>query len=182
MKRKAPKTPLSNVRPIGARALKSAIDTLRPHLAGAEVLELFAGQGRFGISCLDEGAAQITFVEKDAKTASELKTALAREAPRTRVLVDDVFNFVGRIETKFDIVFADPPFEMWEGNFAERLTEAAVRVLGPAGIFLVKHPKRVLPWPPNPTSEEGDLRRFPLQFWKTSPFGESSLLYLRHST
>lgn len=158
------------MRPIGARALKSAIDTLRPWLTDATVLDLYAGQGRFGVSALEEGAACVTFVEKNPHLASDLRKATERDRERRQVFARDVMDFLGDGETTFDIIFADPPFAAWSATFAASLFRAVARRLAPGGFFLVKHPSRVVASVP----AEG------YKPWKSTAFGESQLLYFKY--
>jgi 16S rRNA (guanine966-N2)-methyltransferase len=161
------------VRPIGARALKSAIDSLRPWLAESRVLDLFAGQGRFGLATLEEQVTEVIFVEKDSKTASELKKDADRlHKDRARVEVSDAFVFMGKARERgqhFDIIFADPPFPIWNDNFSKKLAGAVLPLLTPNSIFLVKHPARMLP--SLPTYGFTELKR--------TQFGESMLIYLK---
>jgi 16S rRNA (guanine966-N2)-methyltransferase len=164
------------VRPIGARALKSAIDTLRPRLFEASVLDLFAGQGRFGIAASEEGISSVTFVEKDRKTAAELKLAISAprfpKEPNAKVVCQDAAIFLEQTQEKFDIVFADPPFPLWSETFEKSLLSAVTRVLKAGSIFLVKHPSRMLPC--------SEFSRLTLN--KESEFGESRLLYFSYET
>jgi 16S rRNA (guanine966-N2)-methyltransferase len=144
------------------------MDTLRPWLTDASVLDLYAGQGRFGISALEEGAKGCLFIEQHARTARELESAL--EASDSKVLSTDVFRFLESTAEHFDIVFADPPFSLWNKEYEIKLLTRVVKVLNPGSIFLVKHPKRVVLSSP---SED-------LKHWKTSVFGESGLTYFRY--
>ncbi|MBY0369392.1 RsmD family RNA methyltransferase [bacterium] len=170
MKKKRPENP--SLRPIGARALTSAGDTLRPLLPGARVLELFAGQGRFGLMALEEGAAWVSFVEKDLRTAQALRKSLPPDA-LARVFIDDAMVWCKPDgEPLFDIVFADPPFPLWEAGFDRALAACVKTKLAPESIFLVKGPTRMLPSGPFPG----------LSFWKHSKFGESTLSYFRRAT
>jgi 16S rRNA (guanine966-N2)-methyltransferase len=159
-------------RPIGARALKSTLDTLRPWLNGSEVLDLFAGEGRFGIAALGEKACNVTFVEINPKTASSLSQQVS--APdRFKIVCQDVFIFLektARSDQRFDIVFADPPFPFWNPEFSEKLYQSVSQVLNPGAIFLVKHPERVLPSLPS----QG------YSLWKSTRFGEATLIYFRY--
>lgn len=158
------------MRPVGARALKSAIDTLRPWLAGATVLDLFSGQGRFGLSALEEGAELVVFVEKDARLAADLKKRTEKAADNRDVRAQDAFGFLAAEPRKFDIIFADPPFALWDETFARKLYAAVAQVANTGSIFLVKHPTRVVA-----------SRSFPgFTFWKSSEFGESRLLYFKY--
>ena len=158
----------SSVRPITARALKSITDSLRPWLSEARVLDLYAGHGRFGISALEEGAAGVDFVEKDRKNAKLLSADLIRWKEKTTVYSEDVFSFLEN-ENFYDIIFADPPFPLWNPEFAEKLFQKVTPRLNPEAIFLVKCPKRMV------ISQQLG----PLSFWKDSTFGESLFCYYR---
>jgi 16S rRNA (guanine966-N2)-methyltransferase len=169
---KEKKTPSSQLRPVGARALKSATDRLRPWLAGSRVLDLYAGQGRFGRSTLEEDAREVVFVELNSRTARELEELTAREADRRRVINQDVFHYLARGAevARYDLVFADPPFPFWSPEFEKKLMTAVIPWLAPEAIFLVKHPSGVLLSPAD----------FGLTLWKDSLFGESRLSYLKY--
>ncbi len=165
---------INEVRPIGARVLKSAIDSLRPYLFEASVLDLFAGQGRFGITTSEEGISCVTFVEKDRQTTSELRSFVSgRQFPKNvkaTILCQDVFTFLENSKETFDVVFADPPFPLWNKDFENRLFTAVIKALKPGSIFLVKHPSRMLP-----CSQLGELTQM-----KLSDFGESRLIYFKY--
>jgi 16S rRNA (guanine966-N2)-methyltransferase len=162
----------SEIRPIGARALKSAIDTLRPWLPQSRVLDLFAGLGRFGIATLKEEAGLVTFVEVNSKAAESLRRAIHRDRDRARVERSEVFAFLKKAKEDrelFDIVFADPPFPLWNESFAQMLSSSVLDVVNSESIFLVKHPARMLP----------SLATYGFAEWKTTRFGESKLIYLK---
>ncbi len=163
---------LPGLRPIGARALKSAIDTIRPWIEGAEVVDLFSGKGRLGLAALEEGAKSVIFVENNAATLKELSSSFKGDLSRVRFVKSDALRFLLTTASKdqrFDIVFADPPFPLWNEKFTLELQNAVLSVLRPNSIFLVKHPTRVVPSPPIPG----------LSAWKETLFGESRLLYFR---
>ncbi len=153
------------LRPIGARALKSASDTLRPYLSGSICLDLYAGLGRWGQMALREGATEVTFVEKAPPTARNLSKALSKE-PRAKVVNADTDRFLGASAKRpHDIVFADPPFPFWNEAFSQGLCDAVKPWLGADCIFLVKHPSRVV------------LSAAGFVLWKQTGFGEATLTY-----
>lgn len=159
------KTENPELRPIGARALKSASDTLRPYLAGSVCLDLYAGQGRLGQMALREGALEVTFVEKSPPTARELSKALAKET-RAKVVNADTDRFLkATLKKPHGIIFADPPFPFWNEGFSKALCEAIEPWLDVDGIFLVKHPNRVV------------LSAAGFALWKQTGFGEATLTY-----
>lgn len=160
-----------DLRPITGRALQSIKDTLRPYFAEARVLDLYAGQGRFAMTAMNEGAKEVVMVEKDSKTARALREAMEKYEG-VRVLCEDALHYVKRAsrDEKFDVVMADPPFRLWTEEFAAKLIEGVIGVLRPGAIFLVRYPKKMLV----------SLPVRGLGHCKTSVFGESELLYLAY--
>ena len=165
---------MQEVRPIGARPLKSAIDTLRPYLQGASVLDLYAGQGRFGIAAADEGISRVDFVENSTQTALALSAhCRSKKFPGTvawQVHRLDALEYLANTMANFDVVFADPPFPLWKLSYDTKLLSAILRVLNQSAILLVKHPSRMV------ACSEVDS----LKLWKETVFGESRLLYFEH--
>lgn len=152
------------------------MDTLRPYLCQAKILDLYAGQGRLGFSAAKEGATEVTFVESNVKTLSDLK-----ENAKHPLLKNSAFHFHKKEalsfleelrEPDFDLVFADPPFSDWENTFADTLLTHLVKAMKSSSISLVKHPARVVISSPVE----------PLQLWKRTVFGESALTYFKYGT
>lgn len=163
-----------SLRPVGARALKSAMDTLRPFLAGAQVLDLFAGQGRFSFSALQEGASAALLIEKNPRTARELEGLRPKKIPQERkstILRKDVWDFLDKPKGDlYDIVFADPPFQDWSAELEQRLFSLLAKFSKPGTILLVKYPKQML----LSSSHSG------FKLWKINHFGESQLAYFTY--
>lgn len=161
-------------RPVGARALKSAIDTLRPWLPESRVLDLYAGSGRFGLAALEEGAARVVFVERSAK----LTEAIRRDVPaalseKVEIAQLDALSHLAtlsRNQEKFDLLFVDPPFDLWDETFASALARELQAIAAEQAILLVKYPARMVVF----------LRFQHLTPWKSVAFGESKLLYFRN--
>ena len=82
-------------------------------VAGARVLDLYAGSGALGIEALSRGAASCDFVERDARNAALIKEnlGLADVADRGRVHRVDVPRAPGRVGEPCSLVLADPPYE-----------------------------------------------------------------------
>lgn len=133
-------------RPTSDRVKEALFSALAPRLAGARVLDLYAGSGALGIEALSRGARQAVFVEQDRQAAAVIARNLADlglEDGHVRAL--DVARY-GRVsdDGPFDVVLADPPYEVATscvgGHVAQlhasgRLAPAAVVVIerrGPA--------------------------------------------------
>ena len=79
-------------------------------LAGATVLDAFAGTGALGLEALSRGAAHVTFFEQDRAALAALRANIAacRAEDRCIVLSIDALRIPGG--EKADIVFLDPPY------------------------------------------------------------------------
>jgi len=87
---------------------------LQPRIAGARVLDLFAGSGALGLEALSRGAAQVTFVEKNRPAAEAIKTVTREwEEPNSQVVCASALAWLEEsvAERPFDIVFLDPPYD-----------------------------------------------------------------------
>jgi 16S rRNA (guanine966-N2)-methyltransferase len=80
-------------------------------IAGATVIDLFAGSGAFGIEALSRGAAGATFVDRDRQSVATIRANLAalRLDERATVVAADALRWLGRA-TPVDLVLCDPPY------------------------------------------------------------------------
>lgn len=106
----------AGVRPTADRVREAIFDVLS-HLdaiAGAEVLDGFAGSGALGIEALSRGAGSVTFVESDRRVLAGLEANLASTGfvahPGVRVVVGDLIGFLAGGRRRFDLVLLDPPY------------------------------------------------------------------------
>src|SRR5215813_11472643 len=60
----------AGVRPTAQRVKDAVFNSLAARVAGARVLDLFAGTGRLGMEALTRGAAEAVFVERDPRHAA----------------------------------------------------------------------------------------------------------------
>lgn len=113
------------VRPTSERvreALFNALGSLDA-IAGATVLDLFAGTGALGIEALSRGASTATFVDADPRAVAVIKENLTSTglAERGRVVQADALRYLaGGPPAMVDIAFADPPyaFDGWPALLA----------------------------------------------------------------
>jgi 16S rRNA (guanine966-N2)-methyltransferase len=138
-------------RPTADRVRVTLFDVIGPAVAGARVLDLFAGTGAVGIEALSRGAARVVLVERDQSALRALRANLATlgaSRAAARVLAGDVLQLlptVGAEEGTFDFVFIDPPYgTTLAGRTLEAL--AAARVCRDGSEVVVQHSMRtVLP-------------------------------------
>ncbi len=101
----------ATIRPTPDRVRETLFNWLGASIRGAQCLDLFAGSGALGLEALSRGAAHVTFVERDAVAARELRMRLAQwQAADARVERCDALHYLAGEARPFDIVFLDPPF------------------------------------------------------------------------
>lgn len=99
------------VRPTQDMQRETMFNVLHKFARTDACLDLFAGSGSLGLEALSRGVASATFVERSAKTATVLRHTLADFTPTATVVNQDVFVWLKKPPvTKFNLVFADPPF------------------------------------------------------------------------
>jgi 16S rRNA (guanine966-N2)-methyltransferase len=148
-------------RPTSDRAREALFSILRD-VAGAAVLDLYAGTGALGIEALSRGAASAIFVESGAPALVALRKnldALDLRA-RARILGQPVARALAEVAAAgpFDLVFIDPPYVLVRDVPAAvgRLC-AAPNALGPDVRVVLEHGSRD-PAPDLPGLERGPTR------------------------
>jgi 16S rRNA (guanine966-N2)-methyltransferase len=135
--------PKRGVRPTMDRVKAAIFSSLGEAIIGARVLDLFAGSGALGIEALSRGAASAIFVEDDRQSAEAIKKNLAKTNLKGRVRHQDAFDFLRQPSNaeKFQIIFADPPYERvrYESQTEKLLNNASLpKLLEPNGIFVLE--------------------------------------------
>ena len=168
--------PRRGVRPTMDRVKAAIFSSLGEAIIGARVLDLFAGSGALGIEALSRGAASAVFIENDRQSAEAIEKNLVKTNLQGRVRDQDVFDFLRQRSNaeKFQIIFADPPYERLQNgeSYTEKLlnNEDLPQLLEPDGLFVLeKRPGEGLP---------------EMQFWRLvrqKAYGATEVLFLTKS-
>ena len=87
----------------------------RMDLEGIDMLDLFAGTGGIGIECISRGAREVTAVEIAHVQQNWIISCCKQLGIRNlSVIRGDVFKFLSACRTKYDLIFADPPYALEE--------------------------------------------------------------------
>lgn len=129
-----------DVRPTPDRVKESLFQILESRLAGARVLDLFAGSGALGIEALSRGAREVVFNDISKESLQTLRKNLTLTGERGEIFNLPFEACLMRLLDKFDLIFCDPPYaEM----YAERiLTLVAERDLLKEGGLVVYESER----------------------------------------
>jgi 16S rRNA (guanine966-N2)-methyltransferase len=129
-----------SVRPTTDRVREAWMSAIGDRLRGARVLDLFAGSGALGLEALSRGAESVVLVERSRGALRVIEANVDQLGARdeTRIVADDVFRFLKRVEEPYDIALADPPYG--DGS-ASRLVERFVEAPFAHELWL-EHPVR----------------------------------------
>jgi 16S rRNA (guanine966-N2)-methyltransferase len=137
--------PKHGVRPTMDRVKAAIFSSLAHRIPGARVLDLFAGTGALGIEALSRGAASAVFVDQDRQSTLVIEKNLAKTKLEGRVRHQEVFRFLEQAAAreKFDIIFADPPYDKMETgeSSTDKLlaNQRLADLLGPGGVFVLEN-------------------------------------------
>ncbi len=101
-----------DLRPTLGRTRETLFNWLRGELEGAACLDLFAGSGVLGFEALSQGAAHVTFVERDGRTVRALQdnAAALSATDHCTIVRGDALRYLSSGDRAYDVVFLDPPF------------------------------------------------------------------------
>lgn len=107
--------PKGALRPTQDKVRQALFSSLGEAVAGARVLDLFAGSGAVGFEAWSRGAEFVCFVEQDARAAEVIRrNAVAFGLPKDvyQIIKADVAAVLARplFPEPFTLIFADPPY------------------------------------------------------------------------
>lgn len=162
------------LRPTSDR-VKEALFNILPHdLSGFRVLDLFAGTGNLSVEALSRGATEAVLIDASREAGKVIRENLQALgfSDKSRVWVAPVLKstrVLSRRREKFDLIFADPPYEKdWVGKALRAVAQE--KLLGEAGAFVVEHSVR-----------EGVEKNYgPLMLCDQRRYGATLLSFFRH--
>jgi 16S rRNA (guanine966-N2)-methyltransferase len=163
-----------DTRPTSDRAregLFATISSIAGPLAGARVLDLYAGSGAVGLEALSRGAEHVLLVEHGARAARVIRQNIeVIGLPGAAVIADRVERVLARgpapaggqvgtapaggqdgtAQGRYDVVFADPPYALADAEVSRILILLAEQGwLAPGALVIVERATRSGPvtWP-----------------------------------
>ncbi|MDA9736086.1 RsmD family RNA methyltransferase, partial [Candidatus Marinimicrobia bacterium] len=121
-------------------------------------LDIFAGSGIIGFEAASRGAKNVTFVEINKRYLNKIiSNSKNFDYDQFNFMARDAHRFIKKSEN-FDIIFADPPYELYDLNI---FVENALKKLNKGGMLIIECSS-------NETLEGFD---------KIAKFGDTNLLY-----
>jgi 16S rRNA (guanine966-N2)-methyltransferase len=119
------------VRPATDYIREAVFSSLAAFIPNATVLDLFAGTGAYALESLSRGAKAATCVDLHAgsdldSNAQAVAKSMKLPSLALKIITGDATKPI-KTEEKYDIVFADPPWELWETRGVEIAQNAVDR-------------------------------------------------------
>lgn len=139
-----PQVDEGTVRPTPDRVREAVFSMLIHHLAGAKVLDLFAGSGGHGFEAISRQAQMVTFVEKDPEVAAIIKQNISDLglSSQCSIEISDCRDFLEKSKILADIIFLDPPYTI---TLDEPFFDKVLDHLEPDGVIVFRCFKKELP-------------------------------------
>lgn len=132
------------VRPTTDMSKESLFNILNNRLdfEGLKVLDLFAGTGNISYEFGSRGAASMTAVDGDFGCIKFIKQTAAEFDFNISAVKSDVKKFLQGSKAAYDIIFADPPYNM-EQKLFEEIVHLVFdnNVLADGGLMIIEHSK-----------------------------------------
>jgi len=136
------------IRPTPDAMRERCFAVLGDRVAGARVLDLYAGTGAVGIEALSRGAAGVVFVDAHRSSARLISSNLESLGigqdlgsiilrPAVRAIAE-----LARSHLIFDLVWADPPFEVWQDGLVALGAAVAASLTGKDATLCLECPER----------------------------------------
>jgi 16S rRNA (guanine966-N2)-methyltransferase len=149
--------PGRRTRPTSDR-VREALFSMLGDVAGASVLDLFAGTGALGIEALSRGAERAVFVERDGAVADVLRRNLRElgvgdeRAEVRRAGVAEALRTARERREKYDLVLIDPPYSQ-ASSWGAQLGPLLAPLLNPGARVVAESDRRA------PLRLEGPVER-----------------------
>jgi len=130
----------SAIRPTSEKIRMAVFNTLRDIISHSTVLDIFAGSGAIGIEALSRKASSVDFIEKDRQLCKLIKETLTyiNQQHLCHVIQGNATTILNQLDSKYDIIFADPPYDYNNKEAILSLIEKS-ELLNPEGMIILEH-------------------------------------------
>jgi 16S rRNA (guanine966-N2)-methyltransferase len=139
------RVPAAVTRPTSDRVREALFSSLQAvtELAGARVLDLFAGSGALGLEALSRGAARAVLVDSSPAAAKVLEhNGRAVGLPGAQVRRQACTAYLQGPAEPFDLVLLDPPYDLPTEEVSQLLTALTSGWLAPGAVVVVERGSR----------------------------------------
>lgn len=107
-----------------------------------KVLDLFSGTGNISFEFASRGTKNITAVDGHYGCVKWINTTSKQLDAPIQAIKSDVYKYLGKTQQRFDIIFADPPYDFEKEKFEEIINLVFEKeLLEENGLLVVEHSK-----------------------------------------
>jgi 16S rRNA (guanine966-N2)-methyltransferase len=132
------------VRPTTDMSKEALFNVLNNHFNfdGLKILDLFSGTGNISFEFASRGSDNITSVDQDFGCVKFIKQIAQEYDFNIAAIKSDVFKFIEKSNSVYDIIFADPPYGLDQATF-EKIVIAIFEkeLLNEEGMMIIEHSK-----------------------------------------
>ena len=109
---------------------------------GLKVLDLFSGTGNISYEFASRGSNNITCVDADFGCVKFIKQTASEYDFDIAAIKSDVFGFIDKCKSSYDIIFADPPYALDQKTFNKIVISIFEKeLLNEDGMMVIEHSK-----------------------------------------
>ena len=131
---------IDGTRPTMDRVKESIFSTIQDYIKESTILDLFAGSGQLGIEAISNGAKSCYFIDNNKEVINVLNKNInnLNISNKSKVFLSDWKKFLNNTNTKFDIIFIDPPYKY---NVYEKILEKIIslNLLNKNGLIIIEY-------------------------------------------
>jgi len=131
-------------RPTTDFAREGIFNVLNNHVqwSNTKVLDLFSGTGAFSLECFSRGATEILAIDMQPLHVRFINENFTKfDANNAHAMRQDVFKWIPQASEQFDLIFADPPYDL-PGLIKLPKLILESTLLSSNGLLIVEHGKR----------------------------------------
>lgn len=144
---KAPKNLPNYTRPTTGKVKESLFNIIsnKYNINEIAVLDLFSGSGNISFEFSSRGCNDILAIDNDYRCIKFIKeTAITLEL-KIDTKKNDYLDFLNKNDKKFDLIFADPPYNFELEKYLEILKLVKERdILNDNGVIIIEHSSKIL--------------------------------------
>lgn len=132
------------VRPTTDMGKEALFNVLNHHfnLSELTILDLFAGTGNISYEFASRGAESVVSVDGDYGCVNFIKKTAKEFDLNILPLKADVFKFIDKHQSTYDIIFADPPYDFTQEQFEKIVSDILSKgILADDGMLIIEHSK-----------------------------------------
>ena len=155
---------IDGTRPTMDRVKESLMAMIQGYIPDSVCLDLFAGSGSLGIEAISNGASSCTFCDNNEIAIKTIKINTSMIKEDVKIIKTDYKSYLNETNTKFDIIFLDPPYKLnLINNCLEIIDKNAI--LSDDGIIVLEYEKEEI----NPLNYE---------IYKQKKYGSKNIMIL----